>query len=321
MSWFDSLPAADTTVPCGTGSHTVRWETGRLTLSSHPDAEAEMVLGALGGDKPGCVTLAETWARHADDLAVLTAGPRCASDRVHVDWADVEELREQLPASWTQLVSGTRPGSAKTATPTSSARVPRRVYYGSTGHVMGAHTQAFAGFAGAGMLPGSGMADMVRRQLLQIELLELLALGPEFQFRLAGTVTAAWAGPDRADDRASRRPELSGVLTGRFAPAAQDWLGVDPDTVTVTPHEGPGWGTMQVTGNGRGQRVRAALPLRWLADVWACGLAVVGGHLVVAVEEPGYPEAAVLALPAPDAEPVRLRARAGGQVAWTLWPG
>ncbi len=337
MSWFDSLPAADTTVPCGTGSHTVRWEAGRLTLSAHPDAEAEMVLGALGGDKPGCVTLAETWAQHADDLAVLTAGPRCAADRVNIDWADVEELRGQLPAHLTQLLSGTSTGAAATATPAGPVRHPRQIHYGQTGHVAGGQSPPFAGFGGAGtgILHGGGMTGMLRRQLLQIELLELLALGPEFQFRLAGTVTAAWAGPDRARDRASRRPELSGVLTGRFAPAAQDWLGIDPDTVTVTPHEGPGWGTMQVTGTGRGRRLRVSLPLRWLADVWACGLAVVGGHLVVAVEEPGYPVAGVLALPAPDAEPVRLRARAvgspepasggvvppgasGGQVAWTL---
>jgi hypothetical protein len=330
MSWFDSLPAADTTVPCGTGRHTVRWEAGRLSLSAHPDAEAEMVLGALGGDKPGCVTLAETWARHADDLAVLTAGPRCAADRVSVDWADIEELRGQLPARWTELLSGTTPGQATSATPTAAVRRATQIHYRATGHVAGGRPQAFAGFAGSGMLPGSGMADLVRRQLLQIELLQLLALGPEFQFRLAGMVTAAWAGSDRATDRGSRRPELSGVLTGRFAPAAQDWLGIDADTVTVMPHEGPGWGSVELTGSGRGRRLRASLPMRWLADVWACGLAVVAGHLVVAVEEPGYPEAGVLALPAPDAEPVRLRARAksspgqgpadspGGQVAWTL---
>jgi hypothetical protein len=334
MSWFDSLPAADTTIPCGPGNHTVRWEAGRLTLCAHPDAEAEMVLGALGGDKPECVTLAETWARHADDLAVLTAGPRCAADRVSVDWADVEELRGQLPAGWTQLLPGTGPGTAATATRTGPVRRPRQIRYGHTGQVAGGQIPPFAGFGGAGILLGGGVADVLRRQLLQIELLELLALGPQFQFRLAGTVTAAWAGPDRADDRASRRPELSGVLTGRFAPAAHDWLGIDPDTVTVTPHEGPGWGAVQVTGTGRGRRLRASLPLRWLADVWACGLTVVSGHLVVAVEEPGYPVAGVLALPAPDAEPVRLRARAmgspghtsgegsasspGGQVAWTL---
>jgi hypothetical protein len=312
MSWFDSLPPADTTVPCGAGTHTVRWETGQVTLIAHPDAEAELVLVALGGDKPGCVTLAETWARHAGDLTVLTSGPRCDADRVSVNWSQIEELRGQLPPGLAQRISGTRPSPPATATPATTARVPRRITYGYA---------AAAGQFSPGF-PGSGKEEVIRRHLQQIELLELLALGPEFQFRLAGTVIAAWAGPDRADDRAARRPELSGVLTGRFAPAAQQWLGIDPDAVTVTPHEGPGWGSLQVTGTGRGQRLRSSLPLSWLAEVWACGLAVVNGHLVVAVERPGYPLADVLALPAPDAEPVRLRARAtgrsaGGLVTWT----
>jgi hypothetical protein len=312
MSWFDSLPPADVAVPCGTGAHTVRWEAGRLTLTAHPDAEAELVLGALGGDKPGCVTLAETWARHAADLTVLTSGPRCDTDRVRVDWAQIEELRGQLPRSLARLISGTRPSPPPTATPPPTVRVARRIHYGQ-----GAAGQFTPGF------PGSRKDDVIRRQMQQIELLELLALGPEFQFRLAGTVIAAWAGPDRLDDRATRRPELSGVLTGRFAPAAQAWLGIDPDTVTVTTHEEASWGSLQVIGTGRGQRLRASLPLSWLSEVWACGLAVVAGHLVVVVEEPGYPEAGVLALPAPDAEPVRLRARAtgrsaGGLVTWTL---
>ncbi len=289
MSWYDSLPPADTTVPCGPGLHTVRWEAGRLTLTAHPDAEAEMVLGALGGDKPGCVTLAETWTRHAGDLAVLTSGPRCDADRVGVEWAQIEELRGQLPPPGRVLHARTGPRATIQTTP---------------------------------RLPGPGMEDIIRRQVQQIELLELLALGPRFQFRLAGTVIAAWAGPDRRDDRETRRPELCGALTGRFAPAAQEWLGIDPDLVAVTPHEGAGWGSLRVTGAGRGRRLRASLPLSWLAEVWACGLSVVGGHLVVAVEEPGYPVAGVLALAAPGAEPARLRARAAGSssglAAWTL---
>jgi len=319
VSWFDSLPAAEATVPCGTGTHAVRWEAGQLTLPAHPDAEAELVLGALGGDKPACVTLIETWASHADDLAVLTAGPRCAADRVSVDWAEVAELRAQLPAGRAQAIQGSQVRTAFIRTT-------------GGGHFRSAGTQAASSFARpgssararpAGSLPIPARADLLQRQLQQIELLELLALGPEFQFRLAGTVTAAWAGPDRAEDRDSRRPELSGVLTGRFAPAAQEWLGVDPDTVTVTPHEGPGWGSLELSGAGRSRRLRAALPFGWLSDVWACGLAVVDEHLVVAVEEPGYPRARVLALAAPDAEPVSLQVNAAGSatsglVAWTL---
>jgi hypothetical protein len=113
------------------------------------------------------------------------------------------------------------------------------------------------------------------------------------------------------------------VLTGRFALAAQDWVGIDADAVTVTPHEGDGWGTLEVSGTGRSRRLRAALPFGWLAEVWAGGLAVVGGHLVVAVERHGYPLARVLALTAPDAEPVSVDVRAtgnlaGGLMTWTL---
>ena len=154
------------------------------------------------------------------------------------------------------------------------------------------------------------MAETLRRQQQRLELLELLALGAALQFRLSGAVCAAWAGPDRADERASHRPELAAALTGRFAPAAEEWLGIDPDAVTVTPHEGPGWGAMELTGQSEGRRLRAALPVGWLADVWACGLAVVAGHLVVAVAEPGHPRARVLALPAPRSEPVAIEVHA-----------
>jgi hypothetical protein len=298
----------------------VRWEAGRLTLPDHPDVEAELVLGALSGEKPGCVIISQTWARHADDLAVLTAGPRCATDRVSVDWAEISELRSRLPTGSTQAgrVMRTGPLGAWSApagglAPGSSAgpQLPPFVRRGRIAYARQAPPL------------GPGIADMLGRQLRQIELLELLALGAEFQFRLAATVTAAWAGQDKAAERASRRPEISGVLTGRFALAAQDWADIDPDAVTVTPHEGPGWGALTVSGTGRGRRLRAALPLGWLAEVWAAGLAVVDGHLVVAVDQPGYPGARVLALATPDSEPVSLAVRAtgspaGGLMTWTL---
>ena len=283
MSWFDSLPPAEATVPCGAGAHTVRWTAGQLTLPAHPDAEAERVLGALGGDKPECVTLTETWARHTADLEVLTTGPRGAADRVRVDPDEVAAQRAVLPPFWTQAVS-----VPMVAGPTSPAG-PRRA-----------------------MLPATGprIDEARRRQLDRIELLELLALGAEFQFRLSGTVSAAWAAPDRAGERAEHRPAFTAALTGRLAPAAGDWLGIGPDTVTVTPHEGPGWGTLAVTGTGTARRLHASLPVSWLADVWACGMAVAGGHLVVAVDEPGYPLARVRALTAPGTEPVTVTVRA-----------
>ena len=286
MNWYDSLPAADTQLPCGSGSHIVRWEAGQLTLPSHPDAEAELVLAALGGDKPACVAVAETWARHTADLGVLATGPRCAADEVSVSREEIEQQRTGLPPSLTQggtvsrLTFTSRPGAGP------------------------------AGMGGLASALAPGMAETLRRQQQRLELLELLALGAPLQFRLSGAVCAAWAAQDQADERASHRPELAAALTGRFAPAAEEWLGIDPDAVTVTPHEGPGWGAVELTGQGEARRLRAALPVSWLSDVWACGLAVVGGHLVVAVEEPGHPRARVLALPAPGSEPVSIEVHA-----------
>ena len=68
-------------------------------------------------------------------------------------------------------------------------------------------------------------------------------------------------------------------------------------------HHGPGWGSAELAGRGQDRRLRVSLPAGWLASVWACGLARVGRHLVVAVERPGWPDARVLGLRAPGAEP------------------
>jgi hypothetical protein len=95
-------------------------------------------------------------------------------------------------------------------------------------------------------------------------------------------------------------------MTGRLAPVAERWLGIDPDQVVASLHRGAGWGSAELTGRGRDRRLRVSLPAWWLARVWACGLALAGGHLVVAVRRAGWPEAQVLGLRAPGAEPVPL---------------
>jgi hypothetical protein len=84
---------------------------------------------------------------------------------------------------------------------------------------------------------------------------------------------------------------------------AEEWLGIDPDQVVVSLHAGRSWGSSELTGYGADRRLRVSLPAGWLARVWACGLARVGRHLIVAVEEPGWPTARVLGLRAPGAQP------------------
>jgi hypothetical protein len=290
--WWALLPPAQAQVSCGDGTHRLRWYQGTLAALDHPDADGELVLAALGGDRPACVGLVESWGRRGGDLQVLAAGPRSAADR----------LRFDAPDDPLSLVGISRRGWVAYAP---LARGPRARVAGRTR------------MAGGGRI-ATGPA-MMRSRLRRIlaeadraaerrdELFSLLALGLQFQLRLSATVAAAWAdGGGRAGDRDAVRPVLIAALAGRLAPAAQAWLGIDPGRVDVSLHEGAGWGRLAPAGD----RLAAALPVGWLASVWAPGLAVLAGHLVVAVTEAAWPDATVLAVPGPGAEPVILKVRA-----------
>lgn len=240
-------------MPCGNNKHTLRWEAGTLQLPSHPDREAELVLAALGGEKAGCVALAEIWGRYTGDLSVLSIWPRSADDRISVTWDNVSQ-----PRVFSHRLHFT------------SALSSMRVKQAAEEHAAQRIT----------------------------DLRSLLALGPGFQLRLSGHVADAHA--------ATPRPAMMTALTGRLALAARKWIGIHPDQVKVALHDGEGWGTSGLTGTDDERELTFTLPARWLASVWACGLALVDRHLVVAVTEPGWPNARVLALPAPGTEPVPL---------------
>ena len=287
--WFMSLPPCETLVPCGQGRHAVRWEAGELRLASHADLEAELVLVALGGEKARCVGITGAWRRHTADLTVLGLGPRSAADEVAVSWDDVDAAEQAArggaggPGRWGwRLASPPRAAMARAA-------IRHQQYQEEAG-------------------------DASQRRL---DMLSLLALGTGFQVRLIGQVIAAHA--DRLDEPDehgySIRPALKAALAGRVALVAEQWLGIDPDQVEVSLHP-PGseqsWGSVELTGRGEQRRLLVSLPAWWLARVWACGLALTGRHLVVAVERAGWPDAQVLALRAPGAEPVSLSAHAAG---------
>jgi hypothetical protein len=324
--WYSCLPGCAAQVPCGQGRHAVRWEAGALVLPEHPDAEGELVLAALGGEKAGCVELAEIWRRHTADLSVLAIGPRGPADEIAVSWEDVAAVKQARWSFGARLAPATRPAAARLP-PMRLASPPRAL----AAHMAGRHRKA--------------QEDMERSRQRTTDMLSLLALGYGFQVRLIGQVAAAYAG--RLEDQAHRaeaeegaeaqggtrtegdaeaeggaegarpegevsleegagadggvrvRPALVAAIAGRLAPVAENWLGIDPDQLVVSLHSGPGWGSAELTGHGEERRLRVSVPARWLASVWACGLALVGRHLVVAVEQPGWPEARVLGLRAP----------------------
>ena len=288
-AWFTSLPSCETEVPCGAGRHIVGWEAGSLRLPSHPDAEGELVLAALGGKKTRCIEVAEAWARHADDLSVLAIGPRGPADRLAVGWDDV--IAAAQPPGY--------PGGPPQPGPTGLASRP-----GPTMARVAARQRQMR-------------EEVLAAQRRRNDILSLLALGYGFQVRLIGQVAATHAVrlegrlTDQPEGGEQVRPALVAAIAGRLAPAAEEWLGIDPDQVVVSLHHGPGWGSAELTGRGEDRWLRVSLPAGWLASVWACGLARAGRHLVVAVERPGWPQARVLGLRSPGAEPEPLDVHAG----------
>lgn len=161
-------------MPCGQGMHPLRWEAGTVQLAAHPDADAELVLAALGGEKPGCIRLAEMWGRHSDDLSVLAIWPRGADDRVSVAWDSVPEPQPSSQPGFTLM-----PGGATVRHP--PARAAMR-------------------------------AEMERAAQRTADLLSLLALGAGFQLRLSGHVAAAHAARPTAATRPALVTALTGRL-------------------------------------------------------------------------------------------------------------
>ena len=273
----------------------VRWEAGTLRLLSHPDAGAELVLAALGGEKARCVELAEAWGRHAEDLSVLAIGPRGPADEIVVSWDDVDAAAQPSGRGWRATVPRSAPMRLASPSLPTSARAQIRRHQVE-----------------------QEMTEVAQRRN---DMLSLLALGYGFQLRLIGQVAEAHASsPDEEMEKV--RPPLVAAITARLAPVAEEWLGIDPDQVVVSLHRGPGWGSVELTGRGEQRRLRASLPAGWLARVWAADLALTGRHLVVAVQRAGWPDAQVLALRAPGTDPVALdvhaRKAADGGAADTL---
>jgi hypothetical protein len=138
----------------------------------------------------------------------------------------------------------------------------------------------------------------------RVELIRLLALGLPFQFRLSAAVAHAWSADGANPGRAERaRPALTAALAGRLAPAARDWLNIDPEEVGVSLHDGAGWGALELTKTGGTGQLQARLPVGWLASVWAPGFAVVDGHLIVSMLDAAWPTARVLAVRSPGRDP------------------
>jgi hypothetical protein len=293
--WWAALGPVDIQVSCGSGEHSVRWADGTLHALEHPDAEGELVLAALGGDATPCLDLLRTWERHCDDLVVLALAPRSADDLLTITTAEIDEL-----------VARRQP----------LGQYRRRVRAGSQFTSFGGGSFTTSQVSGPGAIQGQLKIGGVPARLVtegdqgRHELLRLLAFSTPLQLRLSGAVAHSWSASGPHAARASRaKPALTAALSGRVAPAVTRWLDVDPTQIETALHGAAGWGAIERAGLAAETRLRVALPVSWLAWVWAPGLAVVDGHFVVSVQHAAWPTAQVLAISAPGRDRVELTVR------------
>lgn len=324
-AWWAAFGPADTPVQCGDGKHRLRWADGTLQAVDHPDAEGELVLGALGGDTSPCLDLIAAWGKHCDDLAVLAIGPRSASDQLTIPASAVDEMtaasggqgqvyhglgNPRLRLGWSGGGFIRRGPGARAVIYAShsggSKRPIRRIPAPMLNRAIAVRRTRMVPVSGlvhgwaapfawrGGFEPDEGRAELVR----------LLALGPPFQFRLSAAVAHAWSADGENAGRAERaRPALTAALAGRLAPAAMDWLDIAQEEVNASVHDGTGWGDFALIETGGIARLQARLPVGWLASVWAPGFAVVDRHLVVSVLDAAWPTARVLAVRSPGRDP------------------
>jgi len=324
-AWWAAFGPAEAQLRCGDAQHRLRWADGTLEAVDHPDAEGELVLGALGGDTSPCLDVVAAWGKHCDDLTALAIGPRSASDQLTIPASVLDEITAASgsgqayhglgnPAAQAVSVMSFRAPVARLSTviAASSGGSPRHIRRRVAARAMVLRRRRMLrGHASYGLAYGwHGRAPLRWRGSIafdeaRAELIRLLALGPSFQFRLSAAVAHAWSADGAKTGRAERaRPALTAALAGRLAPAAAGWLDIDPEDVEVAVHYGANWGEFALIKSAGTGRLQARLPVGWLASVWAPGFAVVDRHMIVSVLDAAWPTARVLAVRSPGQDPV-----------------
>jgi hypothetical protein len=114
-------------------------------------------------------------------------------------------------------------------------------------------------------------------------LVRLLAVAGPFADRLVATVAATWVERLKAypEDSSKHMPALKTALYGRVAASVRTWLGAPrlPLHVDMLGEDENPSATRDDAG------IHVSVPFSWIAEVWARGLAVLLGRLVLAVED------------------------------------
>jgi hypothetical protein len=84
IEWWRGLEPLDALAPGAGSEHRVEWRDGEFSLAEHGDPDAERALGALGGERCGCLDLYDAWQAQHVDGAILVVGARDPDEQLEV---------------------------------------------------------------------------------------------------------------------------------------------------------------------------------------------------------------------------------------------
>lgn len=258
-AWWTAVDPTTVEVTCGDQRHRISWRRGKLVLDDH-DLAAEESFAALGGEPALCLEVLRAWRSAVDDREVLWFW-----DTPRIGDPDMAKMLASVRAQQQHLLAGHR---AMVASPTGRRAVP------------------------AGAIPKE-ILDRMRTQLAAEQRRSLLSALPE-DLRMRLGLAAIVRAERRQGDRfwfSSRAPDIQTALTARVAPAIETsmraWRGrlAGHHLVTVESWIAAPGEEATVCGlmDDAGGWAAASMPIRWLVDVWARGIAVVDGCFVLEV--------------------------------------
>lgn len=244
------VPISEVPVTCAGRQHRLAFHDGTLSAVDHPDADRERALVALGADAYACLELLDAWARHADDLAVLTLASRGPADPL----PEIPDPEPGKPA---------RPGTF-------------------VAHSGSGRSHGWTSYAALGQMHGRPGLHPMR---LRNDELTRLVTRPGLGQALVARVATTWANRiSTGDERVvAAMPRLHAALYGRLLAQLRSWLGrrdLVLDLALGEPDE-------PATLTERGSRMYARVPFSWLRDVWLPGTAVILGRFCLAADAVG----------------------------------
>lgn len=258
-AWWTAVEPTTVEVTCGDERHRISWRRGKLVLEDH-DLGAEESFAALGGEPALCLEVLRAWRTAVDDREVLWFW-----DTPRAGDPDMAKMLASIRSQQQQILAGHR---AMVASPTGRRAVP------------------------AAAIPRE-ILDRMRTQMAVENRRSLLSALPE-ELRMRLGLSAIVRAQRRQGDRfwfASRSGDIQTALTARVAPAIEasmrTWRGrlAGHHLVTVESWIAAPGEVANVCGlmDDAGGWAAASMPIRWLVDVWARGIAVVDGCFVLEV--------------------------------------